>query len=140
MTTINPYLLFNGNAGEAFSFYRSVFGGEFSILQRYKDMTDADKVPEIEKDKIMHVSLPLGEGNILMGSDTSETMGRKVDIGNNFAISVSTESEDETTRIFNGLSAGGKITMPLAKTFWNAFYGMFTDKFGITWMVSYEYK
>jgi PhnB protein len=140
MTTINPYLLFNGNAGEAFSFYRSVFGGEFSILQRYKDMTDADKVLEIEKDKIMHVSLPLGEGNILMGSDTSETMGRKVDIGNNFAISVSTESEDETTRIFNGLSAGGKITMPLAKTFWNAFYGMFTDKFGITWMVSYEYK
>jgi PhnB protein len=140
MTTINPYLLFNGNAGEAFNFYKSVFGGDFSFLQYFKDMPEADKVPENERDKILHVALPLGNGIILMGSDTSESMGRKVNIGNNIAISVSTESEDETTRLFNGLSSGGNIIMPLAKTFWNAFYGMFTDKFGIPWMISYEYK
>jgi PhnB protein len=94
-------------------------------------MPDAEKVPENERDNILHVALLLRNGIILMGSDTSVSMGRKVNIGNNIAISVSTESEDETTMLFNRLSADSNVLIPLAKTFWNDFYGMFTDKFGI---------
>jgi len=140
MKSINPYLLFNGNASEAFDFYKSVFGGEFSFLQHFRDMPDADKVPENEKDKILHVALPIGNGIIIMGSDTSLSMGRKVETGNNIAISVNTDNDDETGKIYNALSAGGKILIPLGKTFWNAYYGMFIDKFGIPWMVSNVYN
>ena len=127
MTTINPYLLFNGNAEQAFNFYKSVFGGEFAMLQRFKDTPEAEKVASNEKDKIIHVSLPLGKGNVLMGSDTAESMGQKITVGNNFSISVNAESEEEATRLFNGLSVGGTVTMPLGKTFWGAFFGMFID-------------
>jgi PhnB protein len=139
MATINPYLLFNGNAEEAFNFYRSVFGGEFITLQRFKETPKADNVPSGDQDKIMHIALPIGQ-NVLMASDALESAGRTVTTGNNFSISVNAESEEEAEKFFNGLSAGGRANMPLEKTFWGAYFGMLTDKFDINWMVSYDYN
>ena len=101
---------------------------------------EADKIPASDREKIMHVSLPIGKGNVLMATDACESMGYTLTIGNNFYISINAESEDEATNFFNGLSAGGKVTMPLHKAFWGAYFGMFTDKFGIQWMVSYDYN
>jgi PhnB protein len=140
MATLNPYLNFKGNTEEAFNFYKSVFGGEFKELQRFKDTPEADRVPENEKDKLMHISLPIGPGNILMAIDALESMGHKLTVGNNFYLSLSADSESEADKLFNGLSSGGKATMPLQKTFWGSYFGMVTDKFGINWMVSYDYK
>jgi PhnB protein len=140
MAILNPYLSFEGNTEEAFNFYKSIFGGEFAILQRFKDTPEAGTVPEKEKNKIMHVSLPIGNGNTLMATDALESMGQKLTVGNNIQLSVSADSEAETDKIFNGLSAGGKVTMPLSKTFWGSYFGMCTDKFGVQWMVSYDYK
>jgi PhnB protein len=139
MTTINPYLTFPGNTEEAFNFYRSVFGGEFITVQRFKDTPEADKVSADEQDKIMHIAFPIG-GNILMASDASSSMGQSVTYGTNFSISVSAGTEEETARLFNNLSAGGQVTVPLAKMFWGAYFGMFTDKFGINWMVSHDVR
>lgn len=140
MATINPYLNFEGNTEEAFNFYKSVFGGEFLTLQRFKDTPESGKVPANEREKIMHVALPIGKGNILMATDALESMGQKLTFGNNFFISINAESEAEATKLFNGLSEGGTIEMPLQKTFWNAYFGMFKDKFGIKWMVNYDYN
>jgi PhnB protein len=137
---INSYLNFNGNTEEAFSFYKSVFAGEFAILLRYKDTPEAGKVTQGDLEKIMHIALPIGHDNVLMATDALESMGRPLTVGNNFYLSLATESEDEATRLFNGLSAGGTITMPLSKTFWGAYFGMLTDRFGIQWMVNYDYK
>jgi PhnB protein len=139
MATINPYLNFLGNTEEAFNFYRSVFGGEFSILQRYKGIPEATKNLSAEDaEKLMHISLPIGNDNVLMGTDALGSMGQNLVVGNNFYLSVSTVSEAETEKIFNGLSAGGQITMPLQKTFWSAYFGMLTDKFGTQWMVNFD--
>lgn len=138
MATINPYLNFPGNTEEAFNFYRTVFGGEFIMIQRYKDTPEAGMVKEEDKNKIMHIAFPIGKGNILMGTDALESMGRPLNQGNNFFLSIGTDSDEEATKIFNALSAGGTVTMPLAKTFWGSFFGMFNDKFGIQWMVSHE--
>lgn len=140
MPTLHPYLNFQGNTEEAFLFYKSVFGGEFAILQRFKDMPGADKISENEKEKIMHVSLPIGNENVLMGTDALESMGQKLIQGNNISISINVESEAEADRLYNGLSAGGKVEMKLQKTFWGAYFGMFSDKFGIQWMINYDYK
>lgn len=140
MATVNPYLTFNGNCEEVFNFYRSVFGGEFTYVGRYKDMPSEKPIPDSEKEKIMHVSLPISGETVLMGGDSSETFGCVAEFGNNIALSVNTNSQEEATRIFNELSLGGKVTMPLDKTFWGAFFGMFTDKFGINWMVNYDLK
>ncbi|SMO53854.1 VOC family protein [Solitalea koreensis] len=140
MATINPYLNFNGNTEEAFNFYKSVFGGEFAVIQRFKDTPEADKVPDSEKEKIMHIALPIGNGNVLMATDALESMGHKTTLGTNFHLSISTNSEEETTKLFNALSAGGKVTVPLAQMFWGAFFGMCTDKFGIQWMVNFDTK
>jgi PhnB protein len=140
MATINPYLNFKGNAEEAFNFYKSVFGGEFITLQRFKDTPEAGKLSADDQQKIMHISLPIGKGNILMATDAVEPMGHKLTVGNNFHISISTDSEEETKKIFDALSAGGKVAVPLGKMFWNAYFGMFTDKFGIQWMVNYDYN
>ncbi len=142
MTTINPYLTFNGNCEEAFNFYKSVFGGEFPYVGKFKDMPDNPNypVPEADREKIMHISLPISKETVLMGSDTSEAFGKSTIEGNNFSISINTDSVEEVTRIFNELSAGGKIKMPLEKTFWQAYFGMFVDKFGIHWMVNCELK
>jgi PhnB protein len=138
MPTINPYLNFNGNCEEAMEFYRSVFGGEYTTFSRFGDMDSGMECSENEKNNILHASLPIGEHNMLMASDCPSSYGG-VTLGNAFAVSVGVDSEDEATRIFNGLSADGNVTMPLQKTFWGAFFGMWTDKFGVCWMVNYDY-
>jgi len=140
MIKINPYLAFNGEAEEAFNFYKSVFGGEFSSFQKFKDVPEADRkkggIKDSESEKIINVGLPIGN-EVLMASDSPESMG-KPKIGG-FSISVETDSKEEAEKIYKGLSTGGKITMPLGDTFWGAYYGMLTDKFGVHWMVSYTY-
>ena len=138
MATLNPYLNFAGNTEEAFNFYKSVFGGEFLVVQRFKDTPEAGKIPAAELDKIMHISLPIGKGNTLMATDTLESQGQKLNVGNNIHLSLSPESEAETEQLFKGLSAGGTVIVPLEKAFWGAYFGMFIDKFGITWMVNYD--
>lgn len=140
MATINPYLNFQGQTEEAFNLYKSVFGGEFQVIQRFKDMPDGDKMSAEDGNKIMHISLPIGNGNVLMGTDCLESIGQKVNAGNNFSISVSTDSEAESDQIFNALAAGGKVVMPLEKTFWGAYFGMLTDRFGIQWLVNFDYQ
>ena len=137
MTAVNPYLNFSGNCEEAFDFYRSVFGGEFLMVMRFKDVPAEYHMADSEAEKIMHVSLPIGPRTILMGSDTPAAMGPTT-TSNNFSISINTDSQAEATKLFNGFSADGQITMPLDKTFWGAYFGMCTDKFGIQWMVSYD--
>ena len=140
MATINPYLTFNGNCEEAFKFYKSVFGGEFTYLGRYKEMPPMEGHPPVSKaeaEKIMHVSLPIGKETILMGSDTSGTFG-KVMVGTNFSVSINADSQEEADRLFKGLSKGGKVTMPMEKTFWGSYFGMLADKYGFQWMVSFD--
>ncbi|HLF32822.1 MAG TPA: VOC family protein [Cyclobacteriaceae bacterium] len=136
---INTYLTFNGNCEEAFNFYKSVFGGSFSMIQKFKDIPPSAGVPmdPAEGERIMHVALPIGGGTILMGSDTSGFMG-PVNSGSNYSISVHATSKEEADRLFNGLSAGGKVTMPIADMFWGSYYGQFIDKFGVQWMVSFD--
>ena len=138
MPTINPYLKFNCTSEDAMEFYRATFGGEFSIFSRFADMDSGMPVDDGEKNNILHASLPIGDGFVLMASDCPASYGG-VTQGNAFSVSIGADSEDEATRIFNGLSAGGKVTMPLGKTFWGAFFGMFEDKFGVNWMVNYDY-
>ncbi|MGZ9734322.1 VOC family protein [Flavobacterium sp. GNP002] len=140
MAAINPYLVFNGNCEEAFLFYKSVFGGEFPYIGKFKDMPPADGNPvlsEADGNKIMHVSLPIGDGSVLMGSDSNSASG-EVTIGQNISISINTKSKEEADKLFNGLSAGGTVTMPMSQTFWGAYFGMFADKFGIGWMVNFD--
>jgi PhnB protein len=139
MATVNVYLTFNGNCEAAFNFYRSVFGGEFPYIGRFKDMPpgeDGGKLRAEDADRIMHVSLPISKETMLMGSDTGGEWGANYIQGNNFTISVTAESKEEAEKLFNGLSAGGTVTMPLGKTFWSENFGMLTDKFGINWMMS----
>jgi len=142
MTTVNAYLTFDGNCEEAFNFYKSVFGGEFPYVGRYKDMPPIEgrTLPLEEAEKIMHITLPISGETLLMGCDSSLAFGPPVAIGNNISLSISTENEKEAIRLFYELSSDGKIVMPLDKVFWGALFGMFRDKFGITWMVNYEYK
>jgi PhnB protein len=138
MSAINPYLNFNGNTEEAFNFYKSIFGGEFIILQRYKETPEAGNMAESEQEKIMHVALPIGSGNMLMGTDMPESMG-KVKFGSNFSLTISADSEAHADQVFARLSEGGQVTMPLDKAFWGDYFGMLTDRFGIQWMVTYDY-
>jgi PhnB protein len=138
MATINPYIHFNGNAEEAFTFYKAAFGGEFSRIVRFKDM-NFEGAPNFEKeaDKIMHIELPIGNQSSLMGSDTPEMMGKHNEQETRSKIVIRTESKEEADRIFNGLSHDGQIEMPIADSPWNTYFGMFRDKFGIEWMVEY---
>jgi len=139
MAAVNPYLVFNGNCEEAFLFYQSVFGGEFPYLGKFKDMPPTEGCEAVsaeEGERIMHVSLPIGE-TVLMGSDSNSKSG-DVAIGQNISISINAESRAEADKLFNGLSAGGKVFMPMNQTFWGAYFGMFTDKFGINWMVNFD--
>jgi PhnB protein len=140
MATINPYLNFNGNTEDAFNFYKSVFGGEFLGIQRFKDTPQAGQLPKEVQEKIMHVSLPIGKGNILMGTDALESMGHPLTMGNNFSIAIEADSKNEAEKLFSGLSTGGQVTMPLTDAPWGAYFGMFTDKFGVQWMVNHTYK
>ncbi len=136
LAAVNPYLSFNGTCEAAFNFYKSVFGGNFNEIYRYKDIPDAE-VPESEKQKIMHVSLQLTEHVWLMGADSSEVFGQVVKFGDCITITLCTPNEEETRRIYKALSEGGKITMPLEKTFWAELYATFTDKFGISWALNF---
>ena len=140
MATLHIYLNFQGNTEEAFNFYKSVFGGEFLMVQRFKDTPAADQVLASEQDKIMHIALPIGNGAIMMATDALESMGQKLTDGDRYSLSISTESEEEANKIFSGLAHGGRITMPLQKQFWGALFGMLTDQFGIQWMVNYDFK
>jgi PhnB protein len=138
MAQLSPYVMYNGNCEEAFIFYKSVFGGEFSILMRNKDIPPGVPAPpDPNPDHIMHISLPISTETVLMGSDMPGAYGPATR-GNSFSISVKTASEEETTKIFNGLAEGGKITMPLEKTFWGSFFGMCIDKYDVQWMLSYD--
>ena len=138
--TINPYLTFPGNCEEAFNFYKSVFGGNFPYIGRFGEMPpmDGKPVPDSEKNKIMHMSLPIGNSSVLMGSDSSDAFGHATNIGNNFSISINATSENEADKLFNGLSNGGHQPMPMSKTFWGSYFGMLVDKFGIQWMISFD--
>lgn len=139
MATINPYINFNGNALEAFTFYKSVFGGEFTNVTYFKEMESPEfKVSENEANKIMHIALPIG-GNVLMGNDVPEIMGRTNENENRSKISVNCDSKEEADRIFNGLSASGVVEVPMADSPWNSYFGMFRDKYGIEWMVDFSY-
>jgi len=139
MAIINIYLTFNGNCEDAFKFYQSVFGGEFPYIGRFKDMPPGEdpKLKPGEENRIMHVSLPISKETLLMGSDTGGEWASSYSQGNNFSISITADSKEEAERLFKGLSAGGTVTMPLGKTFWADCFGMLTDKFGISWMMSY---
>ncbi len=140
MATVNVYLTFNGNCEKAFNFYKSVFGGEFPYIGRFNEMPPGEGKPMSEADGnlIMHVSLPISAETMLMGSDTGGEWAPSYKQGNNFSICVTPGSTEEAARIFNSLAEGGKVTMPLEKTFWADSFGMLEDKFGINWMVSYS--
>jgi len=139
MTRFNPYLNFNGNAEEAFNFYKSVFGGEFAMLMRFRDVPGNEDMPAAVLDKIMHIALPIGNGNMLMASDSLESLGQNLVVGNNHYFMLGVDSKEEADDFFAKLSVDGKIEMPLQDTFWGDYYGSFTDQFGIQWMIDYEY-
>ncbi|MBL8031088.1 MAG: VOC family protein [Candidatus Doudnabacteria bacterium] len=136
--TINPWINFNGNAEEAFTFYKSVFGGEFGKVVRFKDMASAEfPVPEAEAEKIMLITLPIGQGSVLMANDVPEVMGKVNERENRSKISVSTDSKEEADRLFAGLSAGGEVEGPMGDGPWGSYAGMFRDKYGIEWIIEF---
>jgi len=140
MAKLNPYLNFAGTTEEAFNFYRSVFGGDFSSLVRFKDMPMGEtKLSKDDETKIMHIALPIGKDSVLMATDALESMGFKLVQGNDFSIMIQAESKEEADRIFKALSAGGTVEMPIADAPWGDYYGSFKDKFGVGWMVDYIY-
>jgi PhnB protein len=139
MRTINPWINFNGNAEEAFTFYQSVFGGEFVKIIRFKDLASPEfQVPENEANKIMHIALPIGKHNLLIANDVPEFMGPVNENENRSKISVSAESREEADKIFNGLSTGGEIEGQIGDGPWGTYAGMFRDKFGIEWIVEFD--
>ena len=138
MAIINPHINFNGNAEEAFNFYKSVFGGEFSKIIRFKDLSGPEfPIAENEADKIMHIELPIGN-NALMANDVPEILGRTNERENRSKIAISAGSREEADRLFNGLSSGGEIEMPISDSPWGSYFGMLRDKYGIEWMVDYK--
>lgn len=138
MAQINPYINFNGNAEEAFNFYKSVFGGEFAKIMRFKDLSSPEfPVNESEQDKIMHIALPIGQ-NILMANDVPQHLGRTNENEHRSKISISAQSKQEADHLFNGLSAGGTVEFPIGESPWGSYFGMFRDKFGIEWMVDFD--
>ena len=139
MRAINPWINFNGNAEEAFTFYKSVFGGEFAKVIRFKDLSSDDfQVSESEANKIMTIALPIGKHNVLMANDVPEFMGRVNESENRSKISVSTDSREEADKIFSGLSAGGDVEGPIGDSPWGTYAGMFRDKYGIEWIVEFD--
>jgi PhnB protein len=140
MALINPHINFNGNAEEAFTFYQSVFGGSFAKIMRFKDLSSPEfPIPEKEANKIMHIALPIGK-NVLMGNDVPEFLGPTNEHENRSKIAISAESKEEADKLFNRLSAGGQIEMPIGDSPWGSYFGMFRDKYGIEWMVDYDPK
>ena len=138
MTRLNPYLNFAGNTEEAFRFYKSIFGGEFASVVRFKDTpVEGVQIPKKDENKIMHIGLPIGKDHVLMATDSLESLGQRLVQGNNVHISVQPESKEEADRIFTALSRGGTIEMPIADQVWGDYYGSLKDKFGVQWMVNY---
>jgi len=139
MRAINPWINFNGNAEEAFTFYKSVFGGEFAKIIRFKDLASAEfSIAEHEANKIMHIALPIGKKNVLIANDVPEFMGRVNENENRSKIVVSAESREEADQIFSGLSVGGEVEGPMGDSPWNTYAGMFRDKYGIEWIVEFD--
>ncbi len=140
MAQLHPYLNFMGNTEEAFNFYKSLFDGEFISFQRFSDVPGAaDNLPENEKNKIMHIALKINDSITLMATDMLESMGHQLISGNQISLSLNADTKEEADKIFNGLSADGKVEMPIQDTFWGAYFGIWTDKFGIKWMINYDY-
>jgi PhnB protein len=138
MAIINPYINFNGNAEEAFTFYKSVFGGEFGSIIRFKDLENDDfSVPENEAEKIMRITLPIGSST-LIANDVPESMGRVSENENRSKIAVSAKSQEEANRIFDGLSVDGTVEMPLGESPWGTHFAMFRDKYGIEWTIEFD--
>lgn len=140
MPTLNAYLTFDGNCEEAFNFYQSVFGGEFSYKGRFSEMPadDAKSVPPEHMNRIMHISLPIGGETVLMGSDTGGEWAADFLQGNNFSMSVTADSKEDADRLFAALAEGGQVTMPMTATFWGDYFGTCVDRFGINWMMSFN--
>ena len=139
MKAINPWINFNGNAEEVFTFYKSVFGGEFAKIVRFKDLSDAEfPLAENDANKIVHIALPIGKNNMLVANDVPEFMGRVNENENRSKIYVATESREEADKIFNGLSAGGDVEGPIGESPWGTYAGMFRDKYGIEWIVEFD--
>jgi len=134
---LNPYLNFDGNAEEAFRLYQSVFGGEL-FIQKMGAAPGTENMSEQEKNLVMHVSLPIGDGQALMASDCVPSQGHVLKVGNNNYISLSPDSREEADRIFNALSEGGKVEMPMEDMFWGDYFGSFKDKFGVSWMINFN--
>jgi PhnB protein len=138
MTSINPWINFNGNAEEAFTFYKSVFGGEFAKIVRFKDIANADfPVPEHELNKLMYISLPISAQNMLIGNDVPEMLGRVSENENRSKIQVNSGSKEEAERLFDGLSAGGAVEGPMGNGPWGSYAGAFRDKYGIEWIIEF---
>ena len=141
MASINPHINFNGNAEEAFTFYKSVFGGEFAKIIRFKDLAGPEfPVAEKEENKIMHIALPIGKTSMLMANDVPEILGKTNENENRSKIVINAESKEEADKLFNGLSAGGQIEMPIGDSPWGSYFAMFRDKYGIEWMVEFDPK
>mgnify|MGYP001023339446 CR=1 FL=1 len=141
MAQINPHINFNGNAEEAFTFYKSVFGGEFAKVIRFKELSSPEfPVAENEANKIMHIVLPIGKNSMLMANDVPEIMGKTNENENRSKIVITAESKEEADKLFNGLSAGGQSEMPITDSPWGSYFGMFRDKYGIEWMVDFGTK
>lgn len=140
MPKINPYLHYNGNAEEAFAFYKSVFGGDFIAIVRFKDMpTNPDyPISEKEANKLMHIALPIGSSDVLMGSDVPDVLGQVNENENRSKISITAESKEEADQLFHGLSDGGQVEMPIGDSPWGSYFGMFRDRYGIEWMIDFD--
>jgi PhnB protein len=143
MTNINPYLSFDGNAEEAMTFYRSVFGGDFmGGIMRWGDAPGCDegemKLGDEDKGKVMHMALPISEGNVIMASDSLKAFGPPVTVGNNVTVALGPKTKEEADRLFDGLSAGGTVQMPMADAFWGGYFGSFADKYGVNWLINVD--
>lgn len=139
MVTLNPYLNYPGNAEEAFTHYKKVFGGEYNIV-RFKDAPSEETVTGAEKEKAMHIALPIGKGNVLMATDLVGKRMEKFNPGNDHYLSLFVDSDAEADKIFAGLSEGGSVQLPMSKQFWGAYFGMLTDKWGVRWMINHDYN
>ena len=139
MKSINPYLNFPGNTEEAFNFYKKIFGGDFlGGINRFKDAPATENLSASDKEKVMHIGLPMGSNNFIMATDALESMGHKVNFGSNFYIAIDAESKEEADKLFKGLSEGGQVEMPMADQFWGDYFGSLADKFGVRWMVIFS--
>jgi PhnB protein len=139
MALINPHINFNGNAEEAFTFYKSVFGGAFTKIIRFKDLAGPEfKIAEKEENKIMHIALPIGKSSMLMANDVPEIMGKTNENENRSKIVITAESKEEADKLFNGLSVGGQIEGPIGDSPWGSYFGCFRDKYGIEWIVEFD--